>query len=579
MSGVFWASKYPQGMSATIEGLAYTSILDVLDQAVNNFQGKTAFSNLGYELSFQQLDVLSDRFASWLQNHTDLQPGDRIAVQLPNVLQYPVTVFGALKAGLIVVNVNPLYTERELEHQLNDSGAKALVVLANMAHLAEAVLPKTDIKQVVITEVADILPPVKRLLINSVVRYVKKMVPAYSIDHAVSFNKALENGRVRPVKRHQAKANDTAVLQYTGGTTGIAKGAELSHANVVSNMLQVFEMVKQDIDTGKELIVAPLPLYHIYSFTVHCMVGLLTGMHSMLITNPRDILGFTKELKKTRFTMMVGLNTLFNGLMKNPDFQALDFSNLKLTLSGGMALQMDTAERWQQVTGCAINEGYGMTEASPIISLNPITDNRLGTIGMPLPSTEARIVNDEGQDLGTDAVGELQIRGPQVMKGYWQRPEETAQILSADGWLSTGDICTLDSDGYLRIVDRKKDMISVSGFNVYPNELEDVLARHEDVEASAAIGLPCDKTGEKIKMFVVLRAGATTTEDDLKQHFRQYVTGYKVPREFEFRSELPVTNVGKILRRALRDEDSSIQAQQQTKTQASREKSLESEVS
>ena len=368
------------------------------------------------------------------------------------------------------------------------------------------------------------------------------------------------------------------MLQYTGGTTGIAKGAELSHANVVSNMLQVFEMVKQDIDSGKELIVAPLPLYHIYSFTVHCMVGLLTGMHSMLITNPRDILGFTKELKKTRFTMMVGLNTLFNGLMKNPDFQALDFSNLKLTLSGGMALQMDTAERWQQVTGCAINEGYGMTEASPIISLNPITDNRLGTIGMPLPSTEARIVDDEGQDLGTDAVGELQIRGPQVMKGYWQRPEETAQILSADGWLSTGDICTLDSDGYLRIIDRKKDMISVSGFNVYPNELEDVLARHEDVEASAAIGLPCDKTGEKIKMFVVLRAGATTTEDDLKQYFRQYVTGYKVPREFEFRSELPVTNVGKILRRALRDEDSGMQAQQQSKTQANREESLESEV-
>ena len=499
-------------------------------------------------------------------------------MQLPNVLQYPVTVFGALKAGLIVVNVNPLYTERELEHQLNDSGAKALVVLANMAHLAENLIPKTSIEQVVITEVADILPPVKRLLINSVVRYIKKMVPAYSIPQSLSFNQVLAKGATQPVKRHQAQANDTAVLQYTGGTTGIAKGAELSHANVVSNMLQVFEMVKQDIDSGKELIVAPLPLYHIYSFTVHCMVGLLTGMHSMLITNPRDILGFTKELKKTRFTMMVGLNTLFNGLMKNPDFQALDFSNLKLTLSGGMALQMDTAERWQQVTGCAINEGYGMTEASPIISLNPITDNRLGTIGMPLPSTEARIVDDEGQDLGTDAVGELQIRGPQVMKGYWQRPEETAQILSADGWLSTGDICTLDSDGYLRIIDRKKDMISVSGFNVYPNELEDVLARHEDVEASAAIGLPCDKTGEKIKMFVVLRAGATTTEDDLKQYFRQYVTGYKVPREFEFRSELPVTNVGKILRRALRDEDSGMQAQQQSKTQANREESLESEV-
>ncbi len=553
MSGVFWASKYPEGISANIDTSAYGSILDVLHHAVETFHHKPAFSNLGYELSFLQLDEQSDRFASWIQNHTDLQPGDRIAVQLPNVLQYPVAVFGAMKAGLIIVNTNPLYTEREMVHQFNDSGAKALVVLANMAHMAEKVLPQTGIKHVVVTEVADLLPPVKRLVINSVVRYIKKMVPSYSIPSAITFNQALSKGAKIKVKRHQPKTSDTAVLQYTGGTTGVAKGAELSHGNIVSNMLQIYEVVKKDIVTGGELIVAPLPFYHIYSFTVHCMVGLVTGMHSMLITNPRDIPGFIKELKKTPYTMMVGLNTLFNGLMNHPDFKTLDFSQLKLTLSGGMALQMDTAERWQGITSCAINEGYGMTEASPVITLNPMTDNRLGTIGMPLPSTEVRIVNDDGEELEHGIAGELQIRGPQVMKGYWLRPEETAATLSADGWLSTGDICTLDGDGYLKLVDRKKDMISVSGFNVYPNELEDVLARHPEVLQSAAIGLPCDKTGEKIKMFVVSKS--PVTEDELKQHFRQYVTGYKVPRIFEFRDELPVTNVGKILRRSLRDEE------------------------
>ncbi|CAM3695550.1 AMP-binding protein [Parendozoicomonas haliclonae] len=553
MNGTFWSNKYPAGVPAQIDSGAYSSILDVLDEACDQFRFKTAFSNLGRELTFSELNEQSNHFASWLQNHTDLVPGDRIAVQLPNLLQYPVVVFGAMKAGLIVVNTNPLYTEREMEHQFNDSGAKALVVLANMAHMAQKVVPKTGIKHVVITEVADMLPPVKRLLINAVVRYVKKMVPDYAIPGAVPFNQALAKGKTKPVQRHKGDVNDTAVLQYTGGTTGVAKGAELSHGNIIANMQQIHGMVKQDIVLGGELIVAPLPLYHIYSFTVHCMIGLKTGMHSMLVTNPRDIAGFVKDLKKTRFTMFVGLNTLFNGLMKNPDFQQLDFSPLKLTLSGGMALQMETAKRWQQMTGCAINEGYGMTEASPVISLNPLTDNRLGTIGMPLPSTEVRIVDDEGHDLEIGQIGELLVRGPQVMKGYWERPEETAATLSEDGWLSTGDICTIDEDGYIRIVDRKKDMISVSGFNVYPNELEDVLVRHPDVEQCAAIGVPCEKTGEKIKMFVV--ASTALNEEDLKAHFRQYVTGYKVPKEFEFRDELPVTNVGKVLRRTLRDEE------------------------
>ncbi len=554
MSGIVWSNKYPEGIATTIGEVPYTSILDVLDQACDTFRHKPAFSNLGKVLSFADLDEQSNHFGSWLQNHTDLQPGDRIAVQLPNLLQYPVVVFGAMKAGLVVVNTNPLYTECEMAHQFNDSGAKALVVLANMAHMAEKVVPKTSIKHVIITEVADMLPFPRRLLINSVVRYVKKMVPAYSIPGAVSFNQALAKGRGKPVKRHQALTTDTAVLQYTGGTTGVAKGAELSHANIIANMLQLSNMVKQDVTGGGELIVAPLPLYHIYSFTVHCMVGLMTGMHSMLITNPRDIAGFVKDLKKTSFTMMVGLNTLFNGLMKNPEFKKLDFSRLKITLSGGMALQMETAKRWQEMTGCAVNEGYGMTEASPVITLNPLSNNRLGTIGLPLPSTEVRIVDDEGNDLGIDEIGELLVRGPQVMKGYWQRPDETTATLTADGWLSTGDICSIDNDGYIRIVDRKKDMISVSGFNVYPNELEDVLARHHDVEQCAAIGVPCEHSGERIKMFVVTK-NPNLTPNELKAHFRQYVTGYKVPKEFEFRAELPMTNVGKVLRRMLRDEE------------------------
>lgn len=554
MNGNFWVEKYPEGIAPDIGDVPYSSILDVLDVACEKFQHKPAFSNLGKTMTYGELDTLSDRFAAWLQQKTDLLPGDRIAVQMPNVMQFPIVVFGALKAGLIVVNTNPLYTEREMEHQFNDSGAKALVVLANMAHMAEVVVPKTSICHVIVTEVGDMLPLVKRFIVNSVVRYVRKMVPSYNIPHAVDFNQILAKGANLSLKRHQANTNDTAILQYTGGTTGVAKGAELTHGNIIANMLQVLGMVKKDIVIGSELIVAPLPLYHIYSFTVHCMVGLVTGMHSLLITNPRDLKSFVKDLQKYPFTMMVGLNTLFNGLMKNQNFQGLSFQRLKMTLSGGMALQMDTAKRWEKMTGCGISEGYGMTEASPVVTLNPLSDNRLGTIGMPLPSTSVKVVSEEGEELAVGEVGELCIRGPQVMKGYWKRPEETAKVLTEDGWLSTGDIGTQDKDGYVRIVDRKKDMICVSGFNVYPNELEDALARHPDVEQCAAIGVPCERTGEKIKVFVVTK-NTELTEDDIRSHFRQYVTGYKVPKMVEFREELPVTNVGKILRRTLRDEE------------------------
>ena len=561
MNGNFWAEKYPDGISPVIGDVSYSSILDVLDVACEKFQHKPAFSNLGKTITYSELNALSDRFAAWLQHETDLVPGDRIAVQLPNLMQFPVVVFGAMKAGLIVVNTNPLYTEREMEHQFNDSGAKALVVLANMAHLAQVLVPKTDIKHVIVTEIGDMLPLLKRFVVNNVVRHVRKMVPAFNIPSAISFNQTLARGANLSLQRHQAKSTDTAILQYTGGTTGVAKGAELSHGNIIANMMQTLGMVKNDINIGGELIVAPLPLYHIYSFTVHCMVGLVTGMHSLLITNPRDLKAFVKGLQKYPFTMMVGLNTLFNGLMKNKEFQGLDFKRLKLTLSGGMALQADTAKRWEKMTGCSICEGFGMTEASPGVTLNPLSDNRLGTIGMPLPSTEMKVISEEGEELGIGEVGELCIRGPQVMKGYWKRPEETAKTLTEDGWLSTGDIGLIDEDGYVRIVDRKKDMISVSGFNVYPNELEDVLVRHPDVEQCAAIGVPCEKTGEKIKMFVVTK-NSGLTEDDIRTHFRQYVTGYKVPKVVEFRDELPTTNVGKILRRALRDEELAKQAKQ-----------------
>ncbi|MCL6269293.1 AMP-binding protein [Sansalvadorimonas sp. 2012CJ34-2] len=554
MNRNFWADKYPEGVPAEITSESYTSILDVLDEACREFHDKPAFSNLGCTLTYGEIGKLSDQFAAWLQNATDLQPGDRIAVQLPNLLQFPIVTFGALKAGLIVVNTNPLYTECEMEHQFKDSGAKALVVLANMAHLAEAVLPKTSIKHVIVTEVGDMLNPIKRFIVNGVVKHVQKMVPAFNLPTAVPFNEVMSKGARWKVERHQADKNDTAVLQYTGGTTGIAKGAELTHGNIISNMEQIYAMVQKDIATGGELIVAPLPLYHIYSFTVHCMVALKTGMHNLLITNPRDLKSFVKDLKKYPYTMMVGLNTLFNGLMNNPDFQHLDFRRLKMTLSGGMALQMNTARRWKDMTGCDINEGYGMTEASPVVTLNPLIDNRLGTIGIPLSSTQLKIINDEWDELPLGEAGELCIKGPQVMKGYWQRPEETAKTLSNDGWLSTGDIATIDESGYVRIVDRKKDMISVSGFNVYPNELEDVLARHPDVVQCAAIGVPCSKTGERIKIFVVAD-NATLTPDDIRSHFRQYVTGYKVPKIIEFRDELPVSNIGKILRRQLRDEE------------------------
>ncbi len=550
MTENFWKDKYPVGVAAEINPDQYPNIQTVLKQSCERFANKLAFSNMGTSLTYGEMYELSGAFAAYLQQNTDLQPGDRIAVQLPNVLQYPVVVFGAIRAGLIVVNTNPLYTAREMEHQFNDSGAKALICLANMAHLAEAVLPKTGIKHVIITEVGDMLPPLKRLLVNSVVKYVKKMVPAYNLPQSVKLNDALSKGRGQPVKEVSPQSSDIAVLQYTGGTTGVAKGAMLTHRNLIANMLQVKQLMGANLNEGCEVVVSPLPLYHIYAFTFHCMAMMLLGGHNVLVTNPRDLPTMVRDLSKFKFTGFVGLNTLFVALCHNEAFRRLDFSALKLTVSGGMALQQAAAERWKEVTGCAVCEGFGMTETSPVATVNPFNAIQLGTIGIPVPSTLCKVIDDDGKELEIGAVGELCVKGPQVMKGYWQRQEATDEILDSDGWLKTGD-----KDGYLRIVDRKKDMILVSGFNVYPNELEDVLATLPGVMQCAAIGVPDEKSGEAIKIFVVVKPGATVTKEQVMEHMRANVTGYKVPKAVEFRDVLPTTNVGKILRRELRDEE------------------------
>ncbi len=555
MNEDFWKDKYPEGIPTEINPDQYPNIQAVLKESCQRFADKPAFTNLGKTLTYGDLYRLSGDFAAWLQNYTDLQPGDRIAVQLPNLLQYPVVVFGAIRAGLVVVNTNPLYTTREMEHQFTDSGAKALVCLANMGHLAEAVVPHTDIKTVIITEVADFLPPVKRLLINSVVKYIKKMVPAFHIPNALKLNDVLALGSKKAARNANPDSSELAVLQYTGGTTGVAKGAMLTHRNLIANMLQAEAMMASNLGHGTETIVAPLPLYHIYAFTFHCMAMMMTGNNNLLITNPRDLPSMLKDLKKNKFTGFVGLNTLFVALCNNADFRKLDFSNLKMTISGGMALQISAAERWTEVTGAQICEGFGMTETSPVATVNPIQKIQLGTIGIPVASTLCKIIDDDGNELGLGERGELCVKGPQVMKGYWLREDATKEVLSEDGWLRTGDIAVIQEDGYIRIVDRKKDMILVSGFNVYPNEIEDVLSTLPSVLQSAAISVPDKKSGEAIKVFIVVRPGESLTKEQVKEHMRSNLTGYKVAHQIEFRDELPTTNVGKILRRALRDEE------------------------
>ncbi|APX93855.1 long-chain fatty acid--CoA ligase [Halomonas sp. 1513] len=538
-----------------LEGLDdYASVMDVFKVSASKFADKPAFTCMGQTLTYAELDKQSQAFAAWLQHETSLEPGDRIAIQLPNVLQFPVAVFGAMRAGLVVVNTNPLYTEREMAHQFKDSGAKAILILANMADKLEKVLERTEIKHVLVTELGDMHGFPKRLLINAVVKYVKKMVPAYSLPTAVGFRDVLSKGASLSHKDVECTPDDVAALQYTGGTTGLAKGSMLTHRNLVANMLQARAAIGPALKDGQETVIAPLPVYHIYTFTVNCLFLVETGNHSILITNPRDLDNFVKELKSIKFSGFIGLNTLFNALCNRDDFKQLDFSRLKLTVSGGMALTKAAAQRWEEVTGCAIAEGYGMTETSPIVTFNPVDAIQLGTIGKPVAGTTVKVIDADGQALPYGEAGELCVQGPQVMKGYWNLPEETAKAMDSDGWIRTGDIAVLQEDGYVKIVDRKKDMIIVSGFNVYPNEIEDVVAGHPDVLEAAAVGVPDEDAGEAIKLFVVSR-NQDLDGESLRQWCKKELTGYKVPKFVEFRDELPKTNVGKVLRRELRDQE------------------------
>jgi len=560
MQADFWNDKRPAGVPSTIDIHAYTSVVEVFERSCKRFADRPAFSNLGKTLTYAELDRLSAAFAAWLQQHTGLVPGDRIAVQMPNVLQYPIAVFGALRAGLIVVNTNPLYTEREMRHQFKDSGARALVYLNMFGKRVQEVLPDTGIEYLIEAKMGDLLPTAKGWLINTVVDKVKKMVPAYHLPQAIAFKQVLRDGRALSHKPVALSLDDIAVLQYTGGTTGLAKGAMLTHGNLVANMLQVLACFSQHgpdgqklIKEGQEVMIAPLPLYHIYAFTANCMCMMVTGNHNVLITNPRDIPAFIKELGKWRFSALLGLNTLFVALMDHPGFRQLDFSALKVTNSGGTALVKATAERWESLTGCRIVEGYGLTETSPVASTNPYGQlARLGTVGIPVADTAFKVIDDDGNELPLGERGELCIKGPQVMKGYWQQPEATAQCLDAQGWFKTGDIAVIDPDGFTRIVDRKKDMIIVSGFNVYPNEIEDVIMGHPQVVNCAAIGVPDERSGEAVKLFVVAREGGLSV-DELKAYCKANFTGYKVPKHIVLRESLPMTPVGKILRRELRD--------------------------
>lgn len=556
----FWNDKRPAGVVPEVDLRAYTSVIEVFERSCRKFADRPAFSNMGVTLSYAELDRHSAAFAAWLQQYTELKPGDRIAVQMPNVLQYPIAVFGALRAGLIVVNTNPLYTAREMRHQFKDSGARALVYLNMFGKLVQEVLPDTEIQYLIEVKMGDMQSAAKGWLINTIVDKLKKMVPAYDLPQATAFKRALQLGRGHQHTPVPQQLSDVAVLQYTGGTTGLAKGAMLSHGNLVANMQQVYACMQQHGSDGRpvfsearEIMIAPLPLYHIYAFTANCMCMMVGGNHNILITNPRDIGGFIKELGKWRFTSIIGLNTLFVALMNHPDFKLLDFSSLKSTNSGGTALVKATAERWEQITGCRIVEGYGLTETSPVASANPYGEtSRPGTVGIPVPGTIMKVIDDEGNDLPLGERGELCIKGPQVMLGYWNRPEATAEALDAEGWFKTGDIAVIDTDGFVSIVDRKKDLIIVSGFNVYPNEIEDVVMGHPGVANCAVIGVPDERSGEAVKLFVVAREGGVSV-DELKVFCKENFTGYKVPKHIVLRESLPMTPVGKILRRELRD--------------------------
>ncbi|TJZ69793.1 long-chain-fatty-acid--CoA ligase FadD [Chitiniphilus eburneus] len=547
-----WFQSYPEHVPHDVHIEEFSSIPDVFAQSVAKYADRPAFVNMGKSLSYGEIDERATQFASFLQNELKLPRGARVAVMMPNLLQYPITIFGILKAGLVVVNVNPLYTARELEHQLKDSGAQAIVIVANFAQTLEKIVAHTEVKHVVVTSIGDQFDFPKRLVVNLAVKYLKKMVPAYRLPGHLGFNEALAKGARHTFQPVPITLEDLAFLQYTGGTTGVAKGAMLTHRNIVANMQQAHAWIKGAVHEGGELIVTALPLYHIFCLTANCMVFTKIGATNLLITNPRDIPGFIKELAKYPVTCMTGVNTLFNALANKPEFSQLDFSTWKLALGGGMAVQQAVADKWKKITGVPLVEAYGLTETSPAAMINPLTIKEYnGMIGLPVPATDAQVRDDEGRVLAAGEAGELFIKGPQVMKGYWNRPDETDKVLGADGFLATGDVAVMSPTGYFKIVDRKKDMVLVSGFNVYPNEVEDVVAAHPGVLEVACVGVNDEKTGEALKIFVVKKDPALTAEA-IVAYCRENLTNYKVPKQVEFRSELPKSNVGKILRRELR---------------------------
>ncbi|MDU1533640.1 MAG: AMP-binding protein [Neisseria sp.] len=549
-----WLNSYEQGVNAEIDITQYSSISDVFRQSVEKFAHQPAFQNMGKTLTYAEVGKLAENFASYLQNVLKLPRGERVAIMLPNLLQYPIALFGILQAGLVAVNTNPLYTPRELEHQLKDSGATTIIVLENFANTLELVLPRTQIKHVIVASVGEMFGFFKGTLMNFVLRKIKKMVPEYRISGAIPFQTTLKEGAAHTFSPVTLTREDTALLQYTGGTTGVAKGAVLSHGNICANMLQAKEWIKNQLREGKETVIAALPLYHIFALTVNLMIFTNAGSKIILITNPRDMKGFIGELKKERISVFIGVNTLFNGMVNQPDFSTVDFSNLRLTLGGGMATQKAVAEKWKKITGTPIVEAYGLTEASPGVCCNPLNiEAYSGGIGLPVPSTEVELRDADGKEVGIGHPGELWVRGPQVMKGYWNRPEETAKTIDALGFLETGDIAVMDEKGWLKLVDRKKDLIVVSGFNVYPNEIEEVVSHNDKVMEVACIGVPNEKTGEALKVFVV-KKDPSLTKEELIEFCRTELTAYKVPKDIEFRDELPKSNVGKILRRELREQ-------------------------
>lgn len=552
-----WFKYYPAGIPQEIRLYEYESVIDLFEKSCEKFRHRVAYENMGKQMTFGQVDELSRDFAAFLQKDVGLKKGDRIAIQMPNLLQFPIAFFGALRAGLIVVNTNPLYTPREMEHQFRDSGASAIVIVANFASNLEKILSKTQIKHVIVTGLGDMLGGFKGALVNFVVKNIKKMVPPYNLPGALSFKDVLRRGRDLKLDKPVVKLEDIAVLQYTGGTTGVSKGAQLSHANLVSHNTMITHWFYPYLkDGGEDIIITAIPMYHIFALTVNGLLMFSTGVKNVLITNPRDMKGFCKELGKHKFTIMTGVNTLFNGLLNNPAFKELDFSYLKGAIGGGMAVQDAVARRWKEVTGKPLLEGYGLSETSPVLCCNPLDGtHRMGTIGIPMPSTEVAIFDDNGNQLPQGETGEICARGPQVMSGYWK--QDNTGVFYPGGWFKTGDIGTMDADGFFKIVDRKKDMIKVSGFNVFPNEIENVIAGHPKVLEVAAIGVPDARSGEVIKVFVVKR-DQSLTEKELKDYCHENLTNYKIPKHIEFKKELPKTNVGKILRRALKEMEAGV---------------------